>query len=783
MTSMIRTRLPKKAVLTLLLLTCVVMAPLGAATAAPAGADMPARHEDQSASHEASAWQLRADHLAAQHDPEIIEAKGNVRLTQGERYLTADFARYYKKTGWVYLKGNVEAVWTADRMTADEAEFDLNAQVGWLKNGFVYVDDAHLYFSGARIEKHEGDTYSFRSATVTACDNPDDAWSIDMDEGEVTIEGYAWLKNSTFKVGNTSMMYSPYLILPAKTKRQSGLLLPEFGASSRNGVFYNQPIYWAIDDEQDATFYENFMAKRGLQQGLEYRNTPDADTKGVWQADWLHDSIRANSESDEDSQFDDDGLIRPNRNRFWVRSKFDGHLPNPDWKVKLDIDYASDQNYLREFKAGKTGFDRTKSVFLDEFGRDIADADAEERTSTLLVSRSWDRVGVAGRLEYTQNFAYMNDNHDPDDNPTLQRLPELFGFVWKDQLLEGLPLEFMMDSSSGYFWRAKGDSGMRVEAEPSLSLPFEVGPISVIPTAGLRETLYIEDEYESGTDAEDLRMRHLPNFTVSAFTELSRVYDLGSDTLEATEENDGKSSWQRIRHSIQPRVDYDWMPYVGQDDNPYYDDLDRLDAQNEITYSVTNVLDRRRVRIAPYTDGDTTAYKPVVDYLDFLRLRLEQSYDRREATREDERDEYERRPFSDFLAEAQFRYNENVSWTSRTMFSPYLGDMTEHEHFLTYEIPQMMRASFGVDFQEALDEYKRQDRERLRQLKFGMAWIINPNWTVDFLYRTDIEAATDLEKTLRLIYTHQCYALELLTTQTDDEARFEARITLLGLSL
>ncbi|NJB67023.1 LPS-assembly protein [Desulfobaculum xiamenense] len=785
MTAMIRTPLHRTTGLVPALLAVIATALFfAAARPALAGGDILSDHLAASATQDAEAWQLSADSMAAEHDPEIIEASGNVVLSQGKRTLRADFARYYRKTGWVYLKGNVEAMWTKDRLTADEAEFDLKSRVGWLKNGYVFIDDAHLYFSGRHIEKHEGDTYTFRSATVTSCDDPSEAWSIDMDEGEVTIEGYAWLKRTAFKVGDTSLLATPFMVLPAKVKRQSGLLIPEIGVSSRNGFYINQPIYWAIDEERDATFYENFLANRGLRQGIEYRNTPDSDSKSVWQADWLHDSIRANSESDEDSQFDDDGLIRPNRNRYWFRSKFNGHLPDPQWKVKLDIDYASDQNYLREFKSGLSGFDRAKDLFLDEFGRDIADADSLERTTTLLVSRSWDRFGVAGRMQYTQNLSYMNDNLDPDDNPTLQRLPELSAYVWKDRIVPDLPVEFMMDSTVGYNWRAKGDSGGRVEVDPTVSVPFFLGPVSVIPSAGMHETLYIEDDFENeNTDAETGRMRHLPSVNVATFTEFSRVFDLDTAALPATAENAGESRWQRIRHAIQPRVDFDWTPYVGQTENPYFDETDRLDARNEITYSLTNVLDRRRVTITPRGEGDDTTYAPVVDYLDFLRLRLEQSYDRREATREDELDTYERRPFSDFLAEAVLRYNNYVSWTSRTLVSPYLGDMTEHEHFVTLELPETLRVNFGVDFQEALDEYKRQDRERIRQLKLGVDWAINRHWALGMLYRTDIENATDLEKTLRLMYTHQCYGFEVLLTTTDDEARVEARVSLLGLTM
>lgn len=728
-------------------------------------------------------WQLKADKISADHDPEIIEAEGHVVLIQEKRTLRADYARYYRKTGWVYLKGNVDISWSKDRLTADEAEFDLNSRKGWLKDGFVYIDDAHLYFSGARIEKHEGDTYSFRDATVTSCDKPEDAWSFDLDKGEITIEGYAWLEGATFNVADVPVAYSPYLILPAKTKRQSGLLMPSFGTSSRNGFFYNQPIYWAIDEESDATFYENYMNLRGLNQGIEYRHTPNANTKGLWRFDWLNDKKVAKTEEQADDQFQNDGLTRPNRNRFWFRGMYNGYVFDPQWKLRMNVDYASDQDYLREFKNDLTGFEKTDDLFEREFGRDIDDSDSLTRTSTLLATRSWNRVGLATRIEYTQDFRFMNGNGGDEDDPTLQRLPELYGFVWKDRLFKDIPVEFMLDSSAGYYYRAKGDSGSRIDMTPALSAPLELGPISIIPSVAFRETLYMEGTYEDNPEADSFEARHLPTYEVTAFTEMARVFQLDNDKLVPSAENVGNSGWTAIRHAIQPRIDYTLTPYLSQKDNPFFDDVDRLPASNEITYSLTNVLDRKQERVIAKKDGDDLSYIRVADYLDFFNLRVQQSYDQREATRDNERDKYERRPFSDVLIEAIFNFNSQLSWTSRSQISPYIGDVTEHEHFLTYRPIDRFQVRFGLDFQESLDEYKRQNRKRLRQSRLGIDWAINKNWFVSMEYRADIEHSKDLEKTLRLLYREQCYGLELRLDADDNETRVEGRVTLLGLTL
>ncbi len=737
-------------------------------------------------------WQIRADNIAAQHDQEVLEAHGNVVLTRGENSLKADNATYYRTTGWVHLDGNVEIHWSLDRLRADEAEFDLKNKVGWLKNGEVFVSDPHLYFRGERIEKHEGDRYSFQNARVTACDDASNAWSIDMDEGEITLEGYAWLWHPKFNMGDQPVFYSPVAVLPVKEKRQSGLLMPDVGHSSRLGMNVNQPIYWAISDEADLTLFENWMSERGLMQGLEFRHTPDTGTKGLWRMDAMHDDVTEPSESDEDEQFQGDALVRTNATRYWWRSKLDTHLVDPRWKAKLDIDWVSDQNYLREFKAGKSGFTKSREDFLEQFSRDIADADALERESALLVTRSWDVGGVAAKAAWTQNLEHQAGNRSKDRNPTAQSLPELHAYLWKDHVFSG-PLEFEGEAGATNFWRRYGTSGTRVEAYPKLSLPMQAGSVSVIPTLGLRETAYLVDEYENRTIAEHdghTTARHLPTLNLTAFTERYKVFDVDADKepLAVDAAHEGDSRWTAVKHTVQPRVEYDWVPYVSQKNKPFFDELDRLGARNEITYSLTNLLDRRRETVALSRtlddQGKEVGSDPglAVDYLEFLRLRLEQSWSAREASRRDELDDYPRRPYSDLMAEVIVSPEEWVSLTSRSYWSPHDGELTAHEHILRGIWKDVARAEFALDYQRPTDDYRRAARERIRQVRYGLDLSLSRRWSLGFTYRADLVTDTDLEKTIRATYQHQCWGLTLAVTQTPFEDRIEARLELLGLS-
>ena len=754
----------------------------------PATAQAPSRYLDEKPKNALPQgdvrWNLTADRVSADREARIMEAWGDVRMTQDVNTLRADHATYYEATGWVFLEGNVVADWGPDHMEADTAEFDLKNKTGWLTHGQIFVAEPHLYFQGQYIEKHLGDTYSFTNATVTACDGDSPAWSLHSAEGEVTLEGYATLWHSRLNVKDTPVMYTPFMVLPVKRSRQSGLLVPETGFSSRLGFYVNQPLYWAIDEESDLTVYENFMAQRGFMHGIEYRRTPDPDTQDLVRVDYLLDDIKDDTERDEDEQFRGDKLTRPNRTRYWWRSKHDGYLADPAWKTKLDIDWVSDQNYLREFKDGKSGYTTSRETFLERFRRDIASRDATERTSALLVQRSYDKAGLAAKTEISQNLEHMNGNREKSKNPSLQRLPELSAFVWKDYLL-GTPLEFQMETQAGNYWRQEGTRGTRLNMRPRLSAPLSMGPVSIIPTAGFRATGYAVESYNGTSEDHDdsFTGRQMADVSVAAFTETSKVYGL-SAAPEATADNAGQSAWTRVRHAVQPRVDWNWTDSVDQSEKPYYDADDRIPAVNELTYSLTNILDRRRETVAlePGQDGAPDQAVLGADYLDFLRLRLSQGIDFREAQRTDMRDEYARRPFNDAQAEVVVQPERWVGITSRTYYSPYLSSVTEHDHTLWVGPDDRNKAEFGVEFREAVDEYKRRARERIRLVRFGFDLVVSRRWSTGFTYRADMESGEDLEKTLEARYSHQCFDAVFVVTQTPFEERFEIRLELLGIS-
>ncbi|MCF8104962.1 MAG: LPS assembly protein LptD [Desulfohalobiaceae bacterium] len=728
-------------------------------------------------------WDLKAESLEVDREDKVVHARGRVLLTQRGDALQADYMRYNWESRWVYLRGNVQMNWGGDELYAEEAEFDLVNKVGWLKQGRVFFEETHVYVKGERMKKTGPKTYEFEEATVTSCDGESPDWSLKTPRGRVTVDGYARIWHPRFHIKDLPLLYSPYLTFSTKSDRSSGFLIPDVGYSSEHGAEVNLPYYQVLGEEQDMTLYLNSMSRRGVMLGAEYRTTPNPLSKGFFRADWLQDDLVAESEAGEPGQFADDGLIRPNDDRYWVRSKYNGFLFSPEWLTKLDIDYVSDQNYLREFDKGSSGYDESLETFLGEFGRDIDDQDDLTRTSVWTVNRNWGYYGLGSRLEYTQNLAYMNDNRDPDENPTLQRLPEVTFDAYK-QHLGRTPLEWKAENELTYFWREKGVTGTRLDLYPGLSLPLNSIYGSIIPSVNWRQTLYLVDQIEDDPSVTDNELdRGMWDFSISAFSSVSKIFQLnGEMEMRPTEATLGYSKWTKIKNTIQPRLRYQYLPEENQADLPIFDSVDDIDPVNELTYSLTSFLTARKETVVNKAQANGTEYESVVRFFDFCRFDLEQSYDFNEADRADRLQAYpDKRPFSDVRARLSFRFDPWLTYESTTRFSPYESMLTEHENMLRLRSGNRYQAYLGYDYQAEMDDINHPEQQELSIFRLGGRLSLGPAWTAYLNYETDTVNSELIEREIGLEYQDQCWGVGISHFKSEEETRVSLQINLLNL--
>lgn len=729
-------------------------------------------------------WHLTADKLTTNNESKIVEAEGQVALRRGKEFFKADYARYYSSTNWVYLKGNVEVFTGADNIRAEEAEFDLRSRTGWMHNGEIFMEGPHIYFAGERITKKWGDYYTFEKAKVTSCPPDAEAWSMNAEQAVVEIDGYAQLFGTTFDVAGAGVAYSPYMLLPAKRTRQSGLLQPEYGVSTRRGAHYNQPFYWVIDDQRDVTVNEYWMEKRGFMHGAEYRSREASDTASWFRFDWLDDITTVKNDADDPVLVD--GLVRTNSERYWLRGMMEGRLGDPDWRYKVDLDYVSDQNYLREFGSGMSGFSRSRDELFGLFGRDLRERD-RNRVSQGMVYREWERATVALSTRYEQDPSLGHGNRAYSADTTVQRLPQADVFLHKGRAFEELPLEIEAEAQTVYFHRRNGTQGARTEVNPRVSLPMNTRYGSVIASMGWRQTVY-NTERAKGTDGDGESptgdYRSLPDYSVTAFTEVGRVWDLEGAQVDPYAEEVGTRRWNAIYHRVQPRLEYRNIANIEQDRNPYYDDSDRIGPRSELVYSVTNILTRKRGTVVPGRDEETDEEirKVAYDYLDVVRWRLESGYDIREMDRETDLDTYPRRPFMDMISDLTFGVYDWLGLYTRSYWSPYLGEFTRHDQGVTFTSAQWGYLSTGYSYRPKIDEYNRKRSATSNLITLTAAVNMWGPWSAAGHYYYDFVRNDGYERAIDLIYSNPCYKFILRYTYDVFDEGIELLVELPGLT-
>ncbi len=765
------------------LCVCVLVMAMLLGTFGPAGAaedvlTMPSEDAEQ------VSWNLQADQLTTLSDNTIVEAEGGVVLQRGNDILKADFARYYASTNWVYLKGNVFVRMGKDDINADEAEFDLHSKTGWLTNGHVFMEGPHIYFSGSRIVKHWGDRYTFNKAKVTTCDGPKPAWSMNAEQAVVEIDGYAQLFHSTFDVKDTGIFYSPFMVLPAKTTRQSGLLPPDYGFSDKRGFYYTQPYFWAIDESHDMTFYAGWMEKVGPLFSAEYRANEFTGQKTWLAATGIYDkervSIPGMSRVDENLN-----TVRTNHDRYWLRGMADGFLGASLWQYRSNIDYVSDQDFLREFNQGPTGFTRSRDSLFRMFGRDLQEDD-QNRVSALLLSRDWQRVGIVASARYEQDPALGHGNlRSRNEDELVQRLPQLDLFLYKGRIVPQFPLEIETQFESGYMYRAEGTTGWRSEIYPRLSFPLDLKYGSLIGTVGLRQTYYDTDRKDhtslramymdnSASPRQTGESRSLVDMDIQGYTQASRIWRLEDESsLELTPDNAGKRLWTAVRHEIQPRIRYSRTPHVDQEKNPFYIAEDRILPTNELTYSITNIITRKGAVVSVTGEGDKQQAQRTTMYQELVRWRLESGYDFEEAERERYRDEYGRRPFMDVLSDLEVYPWPWFGYRGKTYVSVYDGEVTRHDHDINLRYGNKISWLTGLSFRDKYYDYRRkfqyenwnnvQLSSNLRLLHNDLTVNLTPEWSVRIDDYRDMREGGSMGKTydqsIDLAYTAQCYRI------------------------
>lgn len=716
-----------------------------------------------------SEWNITADRIIRYENPSSIVAEGNIILekrvklpprvtssaeqqsqwagllgetkpqtdiTAGQvdegstedRYRTdvvieADWLSYDVEQKLIKARGNVKIVGKEDTLMADGARVDMNTETGSFTDAVIIRKEDKLHLEGKTIEKTGLNTYHVVDGWAVTCkveNGKTPPWSIASADTKVTEGGYAVMKHATFNIKGVPVLYSPYMIVPVKNTRQSGLLLPEMYHSSTGGFGANTPFFWNISDSMDVTIFPEFYTERGLMPGAEFRYVLDETSRGTLTASYLDDSL-----SDGDftsSYYQDTDFTHTNSDRYWIRGKADQDIA--DWQTRLDIDIVSDRDYLTEFNSGYTGFSKSDDRFLHDYGRGFDNKTEDTRENLFTSLKSWEGMSLQ-----TDLLAYndVRDDDDDDEDP-LWTLPQVtfsgvrpigtssFSFNWVTEYVN--------------YWREDGIGGNRVDLHPSISTSIPLSPyLESRAELGARETFYTIEEYGDGVwDNDDTQNRFIGDFELEVASPLMRTFGF----------TDGDS----LDHRLRPYVRYNYIPDVDQDDLPDFDSVDEIEEESLITYGFDN-----------YFSGLFNNVERDIGYID-----ISQGYDLL-------------RDAEDDFTEVNLRLR---LLPTRKLFVEYETEYDVHgEGFVLHSLLGQYTNSRGDSF--SID-YSFNDTDdvdsKIDQINFTTRTRLLPQWYSIVEVEHSLAEDETNEANIALRYTAPCWAVEFQTEYTPSDTRF-----------
>jgi LPS-assembly protein len=694
-------------------------------------------------------WSLEADRIISQSAPLKIVAEGDVVIRHREEgrnlplEIKADSATFRARESELDVNGNVSLHAESGVVSAGSVILNLKDGSAKLSSTSIFLADQELSFKGRLVEKIGRNRYLFYDGLATSCrirENRATPWSISWSKGDITVDGMAFLKSATFRVKNIPLFYFPYLVLPAKVSRQSGFLLPEISSSDRDGAGVIAPLFINLSPSTDLTLYPGYYDKRGASYGLEFRHVEDFDSRMTLIGNYLHDRTVDPGPPFSEEDYRQDGYLRDEHYRYWVRGKLN-HFFTPTSAVHLDIDGVSDQDFIQEYRDGITGFTKNNSDFLTDFNRGLQDASLNFRESIFQLTNNEAHRNSGLELRYVDDPLARLTGTEPVH--TLPRI--LFN---SRRPVGSWPLSLGWESEYVYYRPEEGIGYQRVDLLPKLVAPMPLGRmLEGTISGGLRETFYRVENI--GQPATPWTIGKTPNrssrlFTANIATALVRDFRTGNESY--------------LTHTFRPNLRYDYDDNDHQLDLPDLDAVDRLSDRNSLTLELNNYFKSDR-------HSDDVVSRQIG------HLKLSQSYDLDEERRLLAGPTDKRRPFSELAMDLEFRPTEDMYLRYKTSFNVYGEGVTAYElkGRYTNNMDDLLQVDYS--FRKGVSS----------DLKISSAIRLTGKFSARYNTTRSLYNDHKTSESLGLVYSPQCWSVELATTEDSDNRRLMLTFTMTGI--
>lgn len=523
---------------------------------------------------------VNADQMSSDFKTKTTQLRGNIQIVFQGQHLSAERATIDYKNKRIEARGKVKLQSATVYAEASHLIVNYEADTAWMQDAFI--QSGQVVFEGREIQKTGPQTYVATDAKYTACVSCPPTWDFSGKRIEAELGGYARITRPVMRVGGIPIIILPGILVPLKSARQSGMLVPSLDVTSKGGLAFSESFFWAMDRSHDMTFTGKYYELRGFKGEVEHRYVLTDTSHGRFAGGYLRDRAFKHDYGKVG--------ITEDLDRWYLKYGHYYDLPD-NFIQRVDIRQISDLRYLRDFPdevegQGSSAIENRVSLTKNFPGQHLSaeasyhhsllkfyplpnNDDAVHRFPEIRYSVTEKRV-LGTPLLFSLDSIYTNfsRNHYSYDDLTVEHASpaaDCPGGVARcadinsrgDVLRDG---QFDSDYGGGM-----GDlirTGQRLDFKPSLTLPFQVGGVfDIIPRLSYREMQYrfnLDEENQSDNFSNSAAQRYLET-DVLVRSKISRVYG----SLESPQS-------VRVKHELEPEVGFSNIPWVRRAEHGFF---------------------------------------------------------------------------------------------------------------------------------------------------------------------------------------------------------------------
>jgi len=641
-----------------------------------------------------------------ENEGDNVVADGGVNVVYKKYILNAKKAIYNRKTGDLELYDNIRVV-TGEhyKILGRYAKLNIKQKEKLFRPFYMYENETKVWLS-AKEGTSKDKLINVENGIISGCNPIDPLWKMEFTSSDYDTES-KWINiyNARLYLEDIPVFYLPYFGYSLDTKRKTGLLVPSFGYSGDEGIYYEQPLYIAPQNWWDLELRPQIRTNRGKGIYETFRFVDSATSEGSFKAGYFRENedyfLDKNLQNQKHYGFN----FRYDNNDFinqWLGTNLEGQAG-----FYTDINYMNDVDYIN-LSSNDTLNNVTATQVLSRINA--------------FYNKDQHYIGTY--------FKYYQDLTKATNDDTAQKLPTLQYHYYMDTFLED-HLLYSLDVKSNNIQRRIGTKVLQTDV--NLPVTLQTSLFDEYLNVSYKANLYLQDSVFSGDDVNVPVVDYNDGYyfrnyhTLSASTQLTKAYE-------------------EYSHVVSLGISYN---REGSDSkNGFYEDMyefcsnpDNVNDSKCEFYNISDIKDEAKIDFIQYL------YDSSLEQILYHRLSQNISYSTQDRYGELE-NELDYKVFS-FLS----LYNNMFYNYDKGLFSKVFNQVRFHFPSLNISLSHLYKDSF-------IDENTTTSTSLSRYTSYitsSAEYIYNNHYSFSGAYNYDIEYKNLKSAQIGFMYKQRCW--------------------------